>query len=319
MRALAAAIVLVACGESKPPIPASAAAGKVLEVSGAVAVAGKPLRAGDTVGATDTIDTGADGSVVIELVHNHVRLELGPNKHVRVDSSVAWGAPMRVEPGEHLDTATIAAGRAAERSAANTTTSSSAQQAVPPPSTEPTRDETKRDEPADQKTLPPVTTVVPHSGTSNGKKAQDSIGLGGQGGGEGVAGIGATSGAGYGAGGDGAGVGAPRGIVTLGTTQASAGLAATVAQRIVKQHTSEVRYCYERSLAANSTIAGAFVLELAVDVEGKVTSAKRADGTTVTDATLEECITGRARNWKFPVPDGGAFVTVTAPFKLTSP
>ena len=30
----------------------------------------------------DMIETGEDGSVVIELVHNLARWELGPNKHV---------------------------------------------------------------------------------------------------------------------------------------------------------------------------------------------------------------------------------------------
>jgi hypothetical protein len=87
---------------------------------GTVTVAGKQLVKGDTIQADAIIDTGPDGGVVIELAHNLVHLELGPNKHVKVNESLAWRQPRRVEPTTTIDQATASGGRPVERNAADT-------------------------------------------------------------------------------------------------------------------------------------------------------------------------------------------------------
>lgn len=101
------------------------AAGKVVEVKGAVTVkhgdAARPLAAGETVEGDDVVTTGADGNVVIELAHNLVRWELGPNKTQKVSESIAFKAAKNTGPVAAVDQDTAAAGRPAERSAVGTT------------------------------------------------------------------------------------------------------------------------------------------------------------------------------------------------------
>ena len=98
----------------------SGPAGTVLDVTGSVTVAGKPLAKGATVAADDVVDTGADGHVIIELTHNQAHWDLGPNKHEKVSASLAWTLAKTEGPAKPVDQDTSAAGRPAERSAADT-------------------------------------------------------------------------------------------------------------------------------------------------------------------------------------------------------
>jgi hypothetical protein len=128
------------------------AAGKVVEVKGTVTVkhgdASRPLAAGESVEGDDVVTTGADGNVVIELSHNLVRWELGPNKTQKVRESIAFKAAKNTGPTANVEQDTAAAGRPAERSAVGTTATeveepaASADQAAPaaapaPPAAEP--------------------------------------------------------------------------------------------------------------------------------------------------------------------------------------
>lgn len=115
-----ACVVVPACGnkDSAPAAQPGAVAGKVLEVSGTVNVGGKPLAAGDPVKTDDTIVTGADGNVAIELAHNGARWELGPNHKGRPMDAPVWSAARR-DKAASVDQDTSAAGRPAERSAAD--------------------------------------------------------------------------------------------------------------------------------------------------------------------------------------------------------
>jgi hypothetical protein len=101
------------------------AAGKVVEVKGTVTVkhgdASRPLASGESVEGDDVVTTGADGNVVIELSHNLVRWELGPNKSQKVRDSIAFKAEKNTGPTANVDQDTAAAGRPAERSAVGTT------------------------------------------------------------------------------------------------------------------------------------------------------------------------------------------------------
>jgi hypothetical protein len=125
---------LAACKstDSTPAAQPGAVAGKVLEVTGAVSVAGKRLTVGDSVSSDDAVETGADGNVVIELAHNQARWELGPNQKVKPSESLAWTMPTKTGPAAQVDQATSAAGRPAERNAADTEATSGAQKAGQP-------------------------------------------------------------------------------------------------------------------------------------------------------------------------------------------
>jgi hypothetical protein len=103
MRALVLVAVVVACGKSdtkssaKPDDRITELGGTVVEVDGHVTArqgdAVLALAVGSRVGADATIETGANGRVVIELAPNHARWELGPNKSQRVRDSIAWKVP----------------------------------------------------------------------------------------------------------------------------------------------------------------------------------------------------------------------------------
>lgn len=111
------------------------AAGKVIEVKGTVTVkhgdASRPLAVGEAVEGDDTVITGGDGNVVIELAHNLVRWELGPNKTQKVNASIAWKAAKSTGPAADVEQDTAAAGRPAERSAVDTTVTAEEGEAAP--------------------------------------------------------------------------------------------------------------------------------------------------------------------------------------------
>ena len=70
--------------ESQAKSQPGVAAGKVIEVTGTVTLhhgtETRPLAKGDMVDADDIVETGADGSAVIEVQHNNVNWEIGANK-----------------------------------------------------------------------------------------------------------------------------------------------------------------------------------------------------------------------------------------------
>lgn len=111
----------------------SGPAGTVLDVTGSVTVAGKPLAKGATVAADDVVDTGTDGHVIIELAHNQAKWELGANKHEKVSASLAWTLAKNTGTAKPVDQDTSAAGRPAERSAADTEVTARQDEAAPAP------------------------------------------------------------------------------------------------------------------------------------------------------------------------------------------
>jgi hypothetical protein len=129
--------VVSACGfrSDAPAAQPGAVAGTVLEVSGAVKVGAVALAVGSTVKTDDVIETGADGSVVIELAHNRARWELGPNNKKKPTESLAWTAAKAEGSAARTTEQTTAAGRPAERSAADS--ASSAPKPASAPSAQP--------------------------------------------------------------------------------------------------------------------------------------------------------------------------------------
>jgi TonB family protein len=275
--------------------PATAAAGRVLEVSGTVTVAGKPLARGDTVVASAVIETGADGSVAIELLHNLARWELGPNKHVRVDESLAWREPKRTEAVAEVVHDTTSAGRPVERQAASTSVTASAV--------------------GDEDKGAPDTDKHPVEGTKQGggggAKGSDSIGLGGIG----TIGHGAGTGhgQGYGAGGGKLGGSHQTKAVKIaqGDAQVSGALPTEVIRRIVRQNFGRLKMCYESGLRSNPALAGKVVVRFLIDRAGAVTNAQ-AQSSTIGDETVVACVVRAFTTLSFPEPENGS-VTVTYP------
>jgi TonB family protein len=82
----------------------------------------------------------------------------------------------------------------------------------------------------------------------------------------------------------------------------------------IRQHIAEVKHCYEMGLIKKSGLQGRVMIEFAIGLDGKVSSASVAS-TTINDAVTEECIRKAVTTWVFPRPQGG-IVKVTYPFML---
>lgn len=109
--------------ESQAKSQPGVAAGKVIEVTGTVTLhhgtETRPLAKGDMVDADDVVETGADGSAVIEVQHNNVNWELGANKKGKMRDALAWTQPKKEKAAAAGEEDSAAAGRHAERSAAD--------------------------------------------------------------------------------------------------------------------------------------------------------------------------------------------------------
>jgi len=131
-----AAVLLLACSKRDAP-DVAAPAGKVVELTGKVSAsrggsAARPLAVADQVFPDDMIDTGADGSVTIELSHNHARWAMEPGQKKRVDESAAFKLAAQEQAGV-VDHTTSAAGRNAERTAAENRATSGVMDSPPAP------------------------------------------------------------------------------------------------------------------------------------------------------------------------------------------
>jgi hypothetical protein len=149
-------------------------------------------------------------------------------------------------------------------------------------------------------------------------------GQGGGGAGETI-GIGAvgTKGRGGGMGGYGSGVGG------LGTkADRDVGLATADAKvlgaidpelirRVIREHASQVRYCYEQQLALNPRLEGKVAIRWQIDAGGRASATQVEGGeTTLASAEVHRCIMSRIVTWQFPRPKGGGIAIVKYPWIL---
>ncbi len=86
-------------------------------------------------------------------------------------------------------------------------------------------------------------------------------------------------------------------------------------QRVIREATGQVRYCYERALAREPTLEGTVRVRFVIAPDGSVTSAS-VTSSTVGKPDMEECVLQRVRALAFPPPDNGADVTVNYPFRF---
>ncbi len=141
-------------------------------------------------------------------------------------------------------------------------------------------------------------------------------GLGGGGTAEGLGGLG-TKGRGSGASGYGSGGGhfgsAQGGSFAAGTPLIEGPLDSSLVEAVVKRHANQLRYCYQRVLTKEPDLSGKIVVKFVIAADGSVSSAE-VQQTTMNNASVEGCVTGRFLRFLFPKPEGGGIVTVTYPF-----
>ncbi len=85
-------------------------------------------------------------------------------------------------------------------------------------------------------------------------------------------------------------------------------------RQVIRRNIGQIRYCYENELQTKPNLAGKVAVRFVIAPNGDVQSAKVAEGSTLNEPTLGECIAVRVRSWKFPSPKGGGAVIVTYPF-----
>lgn len=136
----------------------------------------------------------------------------------------------------------------------------------------------------------------------------------------GTRGLGQGSGYGSGGGSAAGGRAAPRSAVNLGELEVRGALDKKLVTAIIKRHQSQLRYCYERALQGNPTLAGKLVLKVVVGADGAVAAVEVKE--TPFEPAVGACAATVARRWQFPPPasKGGApgIVMLTVPLHFTA-
>ena len=89
-----------------------------------------------------------------------------------------------------------------------------------------------------------------------------------------------------------------------------------IVRQVIRSHVSQIRFCYESRLASRPSLEGKIRVRFLVASDGRVPQASIAEGSTLHDSELSECILSRFRSWIFPSPKGGGSALVTYPFWL---
>lgn len=86
-----------------------------------------------------------------------------------------------------------------------------------------------------------------------------------------------------------------------------------VIQRVVRQHSGELRACYEREVAKVKGLNGRVEMTWIIAVNGSVAKVY-VTSTTLKNKNVENCLVNSIKFWRFPTPKGGGMVQVNYPF-----
>ena len=101
--------------------------------------------------------------------------------------------------------------------------------------------------------------------------------------------------------------------MTQGTPIILGSLDKEIIRRIVQEHASQIRYCYEKELTRTPGIYGKIKMKWVINGEGKVTQSLTEE-TQMKNANVENCLATKIKTWVFPKPKGGGIVIVSYPF-----
>lgn len=145
---------------------------------------------------------------------------------------------------------------------------------------------------------------------SGAREERDLIGIGavgtkGRGGGQG----------GYGP--EASGLGGKHTEVVIAEDEAtvSGPLDPALIRQVIQRNRGQLRFCYESVLARHPALAGEVTVRFNVLADGTPTHVIVYQST-VNNPELEACVTGRFRNWLFPMPTGEGPVRVTYPIRF---
>ena len=147
-------------------------------------------------------------------------------------------------------------------------------------------------------------------------------GGGGQGETIGIGGVG-TKGRGGGLGGYGTGVGglgrkAERDVsIQTGQVAVLGAIDKELIRRVIQEHASQIRYCYEQELQRDPRLEGKVVIRWIINGDGHVSSPQVDGGaTTLASDVVHRCMMDRIQSWEFPKPKGGGIAVITYPWIL---
>ena len=86
-----------------------------------------------------------------------------------------------------------------------------------------------------------------------------------------------------------------------------------IIQKVVNQHKSEIKGCYEKELVKKKGLQGKITLKWTIDATGGVPNAFVTE-TTMNNSSVENCLVNSITHWRFPAPKGGGIVIVSYPF-----
>ncbi len=88
-------------------------------------------------------------------------------------------------------------------------------------------------------------------------------------------------------------------------------------RKVIQDHASHIRYCYEQQLTVNPRLQGKVSIKWVINGDGTVSNAQiDRFGTTLEDGKLHECMMARITSWQFPKPKGGGIAVITYPWIL---
>jgi len=86
---------------------------------------------------------------------------------------------------------------------------------------------------------------------------------------------------------------------------------------VIRKHRSEARYCYEKQLAKNPSLAGTIKVKFVISQSGSVVSASTSSDS-MGNEEVTRCLVDSVKRWTFPEPRGGGIVVVNYPFAFTT-
>lgn len=100
-----------------------------------------------------------------------------------------------------------------------------------------------------------------------------------------------------------------------GGGESDGGLEMSQIEAVIQQNIGQIYYCYERGLQSKPQLNGRVHTQFIINGSGRVQMAQIGKSS-LNSATVEQCMVGKIKGWKFPKPHGNVDVNVSYPFTL---
>lgn len=93
------------------------------------------------------------------------------------------------------------------------------------------------------------------------------------------------------------------------------GLEMSQIEAVIKRNIGQIYYCYEKGLQSQPQLSGRVFTNFIIGGSGRVQMAQ-VGRSSLQSASVEQCMVGKIKGWKFPTPHGNVDVNVSYPFTL---